>query len=162
MTKETKKRKLGFTLLELLVVVLIIGILAAIAIPQYKLAVAKSRIAPLLPLGKSAIAAQQRYKLSTGQYSLNWDTLDVDCTALKNLPYKCNIGGNVGLYTNGSVVVLNHLKVNGVSIYVYDTGGASCLATGNNTAFSHKICKSLAPPNTTTTPITGATYYKLF
>ncbi len=44
------QNKKGFTLLELLVVVLIIGILAAIALPQYYKAVDRSRTASLISM----------------------------------------------------------------------------------------------------------------
>ena len=78
MREETKKHKSGFTLLELLVVVLIIGILAAIALPQYRFAVGKSEYATLKNITKSIRESVERYVLVNNSYPIKFADLDID------------------------------------------------------------------------------------
>ena len=70
--------KCGFTLIELLVVVLIIGILAAVALPQYQVAVAKARFMQAIVALDALKKAEEMYYLANGEYTKNWDDLDLD------------------------------------------------------------------------------------
>lgn len=75
---NNKKLNKGFSLLELLVVILIIGVLAAIALPQYKRAVWKSRAANLYTQITPIGSAIQRYYMVHGTWANEFNDLDID------------------------------------------------------------------------------------
>ncbi len=71
----------AFTLIELLVVVLIIGILSAIALPQYEKAVEKTRAVNMISLIKPISQAVQVYYLNNNSAPTSIDDLDVSLSA---------------------------------------------------------------------------------
>lgn len=146
--------KKAFTLIELLVVVLIIGILSAIALPQYRFAVEKARAAEAVSAVQAWYKALEVYYLTNGTYPANQTSAknDIDIILPKSSYFKsyyANDGTHVYIgYTNEDYEITKVLS-SGVSFWV--TRGLSC----NNKAhvtddLGAKICKSLCGTNNLT------------
>ena len=67
----------GFTLMELMVAMLIVGILAGIAIPKYLQAVDKSKFSSLQPITRKIQNVQEQYYLSNNKYAEELEDLDI-------------------------------------------------------------------------------------
>ena len=91
------KNRKGFTLLELLVVVLIIGILAAIALPQYQMAVGKAKFATLKDNARTIKNSLDGYYLMHDAYTYNLNDLDVKVTN------ECHIHSNNLIYCSQNI-----------------------------------------------------------
>ncbi|MDP2980737.1 MAG: prepilin-type N-terminal cleavage/methylation domain-containing protein [Candidatus Omnitrophota bacterium] len=68
----------GFTLLEVLIVVIIIGILASIALPQYTATIEKSRSGEASTNIGSLRTALDRYWYQNGSIATDLSSLDID------------------------------------------------------------------------------------
>lgn len=80
MNKQNKKKNKGFTLIEILVVVLIIGILAAIALPKYQTAVEKSIMQEAIVNLKTIAQANDVFFLRNGRYANVNEISELDIT----------------------------------------------------------------------------------
>ena len=72
-----QKNKSGFTLMELLGVVLIIAILTSIALPQYRRSLERAKAMEGIMTLKSVADAAKRYKAATSEAPTGFNQLDV-------------------------------------------------------------------------------------
>lgn len=76
MSGESKKRIKGFTLIELMIVVVIIGILAALALPRFMTSSTKSKQSEAKQYLKEIYTMQRTYLMEHETYALNGAVAD--------------------------------------------------------------------------------------
>ena len=108
----------GFTLVELLVVVLIIGILAAVALPQYQKAVEKSKAAEAFVVLKSVYPAVQNYYLEHGEWPTSFSALDINIPYTGNKKWSNNYSKDVRSNQDWSLQLYNSIESGGDAIHL--------------------------------------------
>jgi general secretion pathway protein G len=136
---RTHGRKSGFTLIEILIVVIILGILAAIVIPQFSNASSDARKASLQSTVQTLRSQVALYKLQHGDalpdITSNWDALTLTSTYgtntvgpyMQSVPTNGLVSGSGSVTSNSSVADGNgDTKTSGyTTAYVYDLTGAT-------------------------------------
>ena len=168
---KLKNGRKGFTLLELLVVVLIIGILAAIALPQYQMAVGKAKFSTLKNLTRSIWDSAQRYYLVNNTYPQATADLDIGLnikeeTYTTNKYLKFTTTEDIGCTIwakNPTHFIACKKTISGkkISLYLKQNGTPKwCLVFSENTNdTANKICKKETGRTIHSGSDTGYYYY---
>ena len=152
----------GFTLIELLVVVLIIGILAAVALPQYQVAVGKTRVMSLLPLLRAISDAENLYFMANGNYTLDFTDLDISMPAGARVTradkveyddFECHFRFGAEVSNPETCSVYCNSTRDGMPLLekYFQMDYFICWAGKNNSATAIKICRAItgqSSPNT--------------
>ncbi len=130
----------AFTLLELIVVIIIVGILAVMGLTQYSRVLEKSRVAEAMGILGSVRRAQLAYYTEKGAYTSSYSELGINittsCVSTNYFSYSYNIGAwpcDGGSYNYAQRCTANGKTPNVQTAYIIRL----CLDTGvwNNDAY---------------------------
>ena len=121
-TKVFSARKInqGFTLLELMVVVLIVGVLASLGLPGYSKMMKKAKVAEADAVLGAMRGAQLRYYAEYGAYTFTETNLDIDIPGYGGYPASSYF--TYYSTTSGLVQAVGKGTVSGVTVNLTITG----------------------------------------
>lgn len=133
---QTKKAEGGFTLIELMIVVAIIGILAAVAIPAYSDYTAKAKVSEVSSItGPARLAVAQAFNEGTLATATTNELLGLPAAATITSKYVTSVTATGTSATTGTVTAVlkdtGNAAINGQSVVYLITcvEGAQCATT---------------------------------
>ena len=137
-----KRLNSGFTLIELMVVVAIIGILAAVAIPQYQNYVARAQGAEGLSLMSGAKTGVAEYVMTTGSFPDDNETAGLATTITGNYVASVTVDGDKIRATFKSDGVNENITGKSLLLTATDEGGSVTFGctTDIDPSYSPKGC----------------------
>jgi prepilin-type N-terminal cleavage/methylation domain-containing protein len=104
--KSKRNKQAGFTLVELAIVIVIIGVLAAFGVPRFRDSVERSKAAEAFSYLSSVRAAQERYHGRSGTYADKVTKLDIQLPAPKYFAVEDAIAPNGASLEKGWTLTL--------------------------------------------------------
>ncbi|MCO6442367.1 MAG: pilin [Nitrococcus mobilis] len=135
-----QKVQQGFTLIELMIVVAIIGILAAIAIPAYQDYTIRAQVSEGLSLADGAKTALAEFYNNTGRYPTNNASAGLaSATSIEgNYVSQVGVNGGVITVTYSGPSVNSNIKGNTLLLSASASGGGSMAWTCKSSTLASK------------------------
>ena len=156
----------GFTLIKLMIVVAIIGILAAVAIPQYQNYVARAQVSEALVLASGAKMAVAEYFNTNGTFPADnaeaglADATDISGNYVESVTVSVDDGKAFITALFSSTDAHSNLQGGEMTLTAVDTGGSigfSCIgttATTDITAYLPSSCAAVTGTALVVAPVT--------
>src|SRR5438067_11428438 len=130
---QRSSRRRGFTLVELAVVIIIIGILAAFAVPRFLDSVERSKAGEALNYLAAVRSAQERYQIRQGTYADDLSKLDIQMPDPKYFSVGTPAAGSSGsLEDSWSLTLTRSGGAGGYGPYNVIFTGQGCAGTNSD------------------------------